>query len=228
MPKLPLIGKVSEIFSSIQGEGLYIGRRQLFVRLFGCNLDCVFCDTKPRSYKEYTPGGLYKVISGFKKNYHSLCLTGGEPLLQKDFLKETLKIVKRNGGKTYLETNGILCKGLKEIIGFVDIVAMDLKLPSSGRHKGYWREHKKFLEIAARKEVFIKCIICLSTEVKDIRQAARLIKGEFRGIPLVIQPNTFELSKRLADKAMKFQEILLDAGLDARVIPQAHKYLSIR
>lgn len=42
---LNLQAGVSEIFSSIQGEGKYVGCRQLFIRLIGCNMDCPYCDT---------------------------------------------------------------------------------------------------------------------------------------------------------------------------------------
>ncbi len=44
--------KISEIFSSIQGEGLYLGKRHIFVRFFGCNMRCAYCDTMPSIYEE--------------------------------------------------------------------------------------------------------------------------------------------------------------------------------
>lgn len=227
MLKPSLSGKVSEVFSSIQGEGLYTGARQLFVRFYGCNLDCVFCDTPQSSYEKYTPGELFDVISRFEKNYHSISLTGGEPLLQKDFLKEVLKLIKEDATKTYLETNGILHKELEEVIDYIDIIAMDFKLPTSGKHEEYWKEHKRFLELAVKKEVFIKCIVCLSTHDDDIQRVMQLIKESGKDIPLIIQPNTFELSKRLIDKAKSYQDTLFHAVSDVRIIPQVHKYLAI-
>ena len=221
-------GKISEVFCSVQGEGLYTGARQLFVRFYGCNLDCAFCDTKFSTYERYAPNELYDMISGFIRNYHSISFTGGEPLMQKDFLKEVLKLVKKDGIRTYLETNGILHKELEDVIDYVDIVAMDFKLPTSGKHDEYWREHKKFLNIAAKKEVFIKCIVCLSTHDKDIEEARSLLKGSVKDIPLIIQPNTFELSKRLLDKAKACQDTLFSISRDVRIIPQVHKYLLAR
>ncbi|MDP1852739.1 MAG: 7-carboxy-7-deazaguanine synthase QueE [Candidatus Omnitrophota bacterium] len=227
MIKPSLTGKVSEVFSSIQGEGLYTGARQLFVRFYGCNLDCVFCDTQLSSYEKYTPEELYGVISRFEKNYHSISFTGGEPLLQKDFLREVLKLIKRDGIKTYLETNGILHKELQEVIDYIDIIAMDFKLPTSGKHEEYWQEHKKFLETAVRKEVFVKCIVCLSTHDEDIEKVMSLIKGSGKDIPLIIQPNTFELGRRLLDKAKAYQDTLFHTVSDVRIIPQVHKYLAV-
>lgn len=224
----PLInGNISEVFSSIQGEGLYIGARQIFIRFYGCNVDCVFCDTRPATYKQYTVSGLYSLISRYKVNYHSISFTGGEPLLQNDFLRGIFARLKKNGVKIYLETNGILYKELKDVIEYADIIAMDIKLPSSGRHKNYWQEHEKFLKIAAQKEVFIKCVICLSTRTSDIKKAAELLKKAGKNIPLVIQPNTRQLGKPLIDKAMRYQDILLGAVSDVRIIPQVHKYLAV-
>ncbi len=220
-------GKISEVFCSVQGEGLYTGSRQLFVRFYGCNLDCVFCDTKLSTYERYTPNELHDIISGFTKNYHSISFTGGEPLMQKDFLKEILQLVKKDGIKTYLETNGIFHEELKDVIDYIDIIAMDFKLPTSGKHDKYWQEHKKFLNVARKKEVFIKCIMCLSTHNEDIEEVTSLLKDSARNIPFIIQPNTFELSKRLLDKAKACQDTLFDISNDVRIIPQVHKYLLV-
>ena len=156
-------GKIAEIFDSIQGEGIYLGEKQLFIRFFGCNLDCKYCDTKLNFYKEYTPEELFKELKSFKDNYHSLVFTGGEPLAQKDFLKEILKLSRARGHKNYLETNGTLYSELQEVIELVDIVAMDLKLPSSTGQRQLWEEHRKFLEIAVEREVFLKSVVCFST-----------------------------------------------------------------
>lgn len=225
----PLIsGNISEVFSSIQGEGLYIGARQLFIRFYGCNANCVFCDTKPATYKKYNVRELYSLISRFRLNYHSISFTGGEPLLQNDFLREIGLLLKKDGIKTYLETNGILYKELKEVIGYSDIIAMDIKLPSSGRHKDYWQEHEKFLKIAVQKEVFVKCVICLSTGASDIKKTIKLLKKAGKDIPLVIQPNTLELGKPLIEKAMKYQDILSSVVSDVRIIPQAHKFMGVK
>ena len=85
-----------------------------------------------------------------------MSLTGGEPLLQKDFLKGLLSLFKESRMISYLETNGILYKELQSIIDDIDIIAMDFKLPSSTKCRSFWDEHKRFLEVALRKEVFIK------------------------------------------------------------------------
>ncbi len=220
-------GKVSELFESIQGEGIYQGVRQVFVRFYGCNLDhCRFCDTRLKYYKEYRAEDLIKQIDFHWKGFHSLSLTGGEPLLQKDFLKEILSLSKQRGLRTYLETNGILAGELSELIDEVDIIAMDIKLPSSTGLENFWTEHRRFLEIAAGKESFIKTVICNSTAEEDMRKALEII-SDFN-LPLVLQPNSFELSRALTDKLREFQEICLGSLSDVRITPQMHKIMGLR
>ena len=74
--------KVKEIFTSIQGEGPYVGYKQLFIRLCGCNLNCKYCDTDFGliGSREYSPEEI-KQICEQNIDCHSVALTGGEPLL---------------------------------------------------------------------------------------------------------------------------------------------------
>jgi len=69
--------KIVEVFESIQGEGLYLGEKQIFVRFFGCNLNCNFCDTRPDRFMEYEPQELFKEIELYQDKYHSISFTGG-------------------------------------------------------------------------------------------------------------------------------------------------------
>lgn len=119
--------KVAEIFDSVQGEGPYIGYRQLFVRFCGCNLLCDYCDTEFDKGDDYTVAQLVEKIKSFKlEPLHSVSLTGGEPLLQYEFLKEFLPSLKQLGLKIYLETNGTMDRALDKVIEYIDIVSMDL------------------------------------------------------------------------------------------------------
>lgn len=221
-------GKISEVFESIQGEGLYVGRRQLFVRFFGCNLNCRFCDTQPKSYIECEVDDLFARIKRWKGEIDFLSFTGGEPLLQKDFLKALLILAKGHNFTNYLDTNGLIADGLKEVIEYVDIIAMDLKMPSSTGMAGFWQRHKEFLEIALSKETFLKTVICEDTEETDLQQAIKLIKETDSNAVLVLQPNSYENMRRLDEKIERFRDICSDNEITSCIIPQIHKIIGIR
>jgi organic radical activating enzyme len=229
MTQLSKKAKISEVFSSIQGEGVYQGIRQVFVRFYGCNLNCDYCDTKLTHFDKYSALELYNLLSSFK-NYHSACLTGGEPLLQTDFLEEFLKFIKLHNIAVYLETNGTLFKELTRIIDYIDIVAMDFKLPSSNQGRNFWESHRKFMQIAAKKDFLVKIVIAKNTKNEEIDKAIDLL-SEFNykdRIKLVLQPNYFELDRKLMDKVSGFQIQCLERVKDVRIVPQMHKLLKIK
>lgn len=126
--------KVKEIFASIQGEGPVVGYKQLFIRFCDCNLRCRYCDTdfNINDSLEYSPAQLFeKITTDYDlETFHSISLTGGEPLLSVAFLQEFLPLVY---GKTkiYLETNATLGENLEKIKGYIDIISADIKLESS-------------------------------------------------------------------------------------------------
>jgi organic radical activating enzyme len=221
-------GKINDIFESMQGEGIYLGEEQLFVRFFGCNLGCNFCDTKTKDFREYEPQQLMEELRVYQNTYHSVSFTGGEPLLQKDFLKEAMALTKNAGYKNYLETNGILHKELEEVIDLADFIAMDLKLPSSTGQRAFWQEHLAFLRVASRKEVFLKAVVCHSTTGADLRQAIDLIKEINSALILVLQPNSFDDDARLRKKIHTFKEICAKEGIQGCIIPQIHKILDLK
>ena len=71
-----------------------MGSLQVFVRFFGCNLNCQFCDTKLKKFKFYNVNSLKREVSSLKIKF--LSLTGGEPLLQADFLKMFLESIAKD------------------------------------------------------------------------------------------------------------------------------------
>ena len=118
-----------EVFSSIQGEGVLVGFRQIFLRMAHCNLSCAYCDTPFAPQKtcrvETRPGSetfddvaspvpldvLLQTVSNWMDllpgAHHSLSITGGEPLVQDDVLAEWLPAL-RQLLPIYLETNGTM------------------------------------------------------------------------------------------------------------------------
>lgn len=221
-------GRISEIFESIQGEGLYFGERQLFVRFYGCNLKCGFCDTRSADFKEYEPQELFNEIKRYAWYCHSISFTGGEPLLQKDFLKEILALSRNAGFRTYLETNGTLTDELNEVIDYLDIISMDIKLPSSTGDLDYWESHDRFAQLASQKELLVKIIICKSTCSDDFKKAVNLMSEYKDKVVMVLQPNTYEIGAALYNKLDEFKGICQQEEFVSCVIPQMHKVMSIK
>ena len=231
---MPVKGKVIEIFDSVQGEGKYAGVQQVFVRLAGCNLNCSFCDSAHARDPQVSgavlmePLEVWSAIDQGWRGSHSVSFTGGEPLVQKDFLKEILPILKIYKICVYLETNGTLPGALKEVIDDVDIVSMDIKLPSSTGCAGYWDEHVEFLRIAWGKDVFIKTVISTGTTMDDMVRAVEMISKGDPAMPLFLQPNHFDINSGVMAKCREFQQYALNYLSDVRIIPQMHKFLNIR
>ena len=221
-------GRIQEVFSSVQGEGLYQGARQVFVRFFGCNLKCSFCDTPQHNFREYSSQELWEEMESLGKSCHSVSFTGGEPLLQTKFLKKIIEICRKESKRIYLETNGTLPHSLKEVIGRVDIVAMDFKLPSSTGEKEFWLEHEEFLRIAQEKEVFGKVVINKSTEVLDIEKLEEIIKRVNAEIPLVLQPDSEEQDDSLIMKIWGYKVYCQKHINKVLMLPRYHKLLVVR
>lgn len=103
---------INEIFLSIQGEGRYSGYPMIFIRLSGCNLNCNFCDTQyhKNANQKLTPKELAEVIRVNYKGYHTVVWTGGEPMLQKALIRETMDELNLIGDvySHHFETNGTI------------------------------------------------------------------------------------------------------------------------
>ena len=226
--------KVIEIFSSIQGEGKYVGVKQVFVRFFECNMHCVWCDTPhsigdtTRHYKELSWEEINQKITELWQDSHSVSLTGGEPLVQADFLKTLLPSLRQAGRPAHLETNGVLPHQLLKVIDDVDAIAMDIKLPSSTKCQPFWEEHEAFLRIALRKEVFVKTVISSDTQKADIERTVDLLSSVDAGILCILQPNTYDLGDGVIKKCLEYQAFCLRFLKNVRVLPQVHKFMKIR
>lgn len=217
--------KVEEIFTSIQGEGPYIGVKQVFVRLCGCNLSCSYCDTETdsASAKFYNIDELAAIINT-EKNVHSVSFTGGEPLLHSDILRELFpKILK----PIYLETNGTLADNLETVIKDVDFISADVKLKSASG-MSLMSEHSEFLDVCKSygKEVFIKVVFDENISDEEIFEVAML--AERFNILLVLQP--MMKNDKLVPSSLFMQKVFdkfVDKYANVRLIPQTHKFLNL-
>lgn len=127
--------KVVEIFKSIDGEGIRAGLPVTFVRLYGCNLNCSYCDT-PYSHsteadkaKEMSVGEVVDVIKRF--GIPNVTITGGEPMIHKGIL-DLICSLAEEGFAVNVETNGTYSV-LPTFAKYPSVMfTMDYKCPSSG------------------------------------------------------------------------------------------------
>ena len=226
--------KITEVFLSIQGEGVHAGDEHIFVRFHGCNMRCTFCDT-PQSE---IPGDssirsvVDKIIDANpQKRAGAITITGGEPLLHSNFLKCLLPALKDKGYRIHLDTNGTMPDRLGEVINEVDVIAMDIKLPSSTKDRHFWEEHAKFLDIARAKSVFVKVVITDETDWTDVEKAVSLVEEADSGIPFIMQPaSEFGEFRGKPDntRILEWQKKAQARLKDVRVIPQLHKIEGVK
>jgi organic radical activating enzyme len=244
---------LSEIFSSIQGEGPYVGERHLFVRFCGCHRDCIYCDTNtdrtetvlietmPGSgvfeqvQNPITPGQVMELIRKVdgRKSNRRISLTGGAPLLQAAFLRELLPLLSGDGYSIYLETAGDLPKQLKSIIEWVDIVAMDVKLSSVTHEKNTFPAHWQFLKTCRDfgVDVFTKLVLSAETHEGELMDAVKGIKkAGGKDTLVIIQPMT-KAEKTDAvpngEQLLLWQDTVSNVLRNTRVIPQTHKMMEM-
>lgn len=224
-------GYLREIFTSIQGEGIYVGRRQTFIRFSGCNLSCNYCDTPDAQRREVSfrhehsiysnPVTVQQIMPMIKDK--DVSITGGEPLLQIDFLEELLAELKKKHLHTYLETNGTLPEMMARIVDYIDCFSIDFKIPSATGGPHRWTEHEDCLSLVKKRDVFIKIVINENVLPAEIDTACRIIGRVDTDVPLVIQPVFGAVINNLPD----IQRHALQILPDVRVIPQVHKYINV-
>lgn len=239
---------VIEIFSSVQGEGKYLGCRQIFVRLADCNLNCAYCDTNFRredfcrvenfagamTFRDVkNPLDAAQVADVIKKFCNEIptqavSFTGGEPLLHAEFIRDVASAIKSSGVKIFLETNGTLADELKKVSGAIDIVSMDIKLPSVvGRN--LFDAHEKFLRAAQSLDVYVKIVVTGETTREEFLSAVEVIASVDAEILLILQPVTpvGKICAAAPEKILSFQADALRTLKNVRVIPQTHKLIAV-
>ena len=238
---------IIEIFSSIQGEGKYVGCRQVFLRLEGCNLNCTYCDTDskagthPNCVVEEGAGTYHLVpypnpisperaaelvaLAAAGGPHQALSITGGEPLLHASFIRALAPHVHL---PIYLETNGTLYAELKKCIDCVAGISMDIKLPSVTAHP-VWDAHVRFLEIAKVKDTWIKIVVAAESPDSEIDTAVRLVADTAPETMLILQPVTpcGGCMKPSSEQLLKWQETALRRLANVRVIPQTHRMMDM-
>jgi organic radical activating enzyme len=247
-------GNVAEIFSSIQGEGPLLGRRQIFVRMAGCNLRCSYCDT--RRFRDRQEGCRVELspgseIFGMVQNpltvdeaaghlrrlrgpgLHSVSLTGGEPLCQPEFVKSLAHRCRAADLPVYLETNGSSVDGFLPLVEIIDFASIDLKLPShQACPEEVWPELVKnelgCIKASAEGGVctIVKMVILSRTEAAEVRSACGRLEG--LDVMVVLQPVSGPDRPSARDILRLHEAASEHLGPEmVAVIPQTHRLMGL-
>ncbi len=249
-------GFLAELFTSHQGEGSWLGVRQIFLRLAGCRRKCQYCDTRwartarLKQWKFYRPEpgprpvmlknpvsaaetvdyleGIIQLAGPF----HSLAITGGEPLEQPKFLEALTRIFKARFPKMriLLETNGLNPLPSARLKGYIDFMAVDIKLKSACGYAVSFKQYHKLLSSLSWTAGCIKAIISPSSMPEEIEAVAKLA-GQCRPEwDFILQPVTGKQWDSI--KNQRVLEFLSQKALEtnprARVIPQVHHLMGIK
>ncbi len=226
---------ISEIYASVQGEGPFTGERQIFVRFAGCPLRCRYCDTLDsltiKGHGRMPLEHVFAKIVSLRRisKAATVSVTGGEPLVQPFFVRDLFRKLKKAGFKTYLETAGVHPDALRRVVRDVDVIAMDIKLPSS-TGKSFWDEHREFLKLGGRK-IFVKVVIESRSRLSELEKAIDLLAKNSKKSLLVLQPvtpikgqvegaNPDIIAEAYALASRKLPRVL--------VLPQQHKLWGVR
>ena len=260
--RAPLI----EIFHSVQGEGRFAGVPMAFVRTATCPLRCLYCDT-PNSYQapatapvnfgartqqEPNPvaaeraAELVRQLCNAKAAGQSaprVSVTGGEPLVFPQFVREFGRAVRERGMRLQLETAAIDPEALAACVDQIDHVSADYKLPETlgaperkelllGAGQSYGQRHRQCCEIAIRRGATVDVKIVLTDRVSDASLEGALDElGPIRDkVLLVLQPVTpfGAVQGRLPARDLeRFVATSLRHQFDVRVLPQLHKTLRL-
>lgn len=205
--------KVSEIFYSIQGEGVQVGLPTVFLRLFACDLRCSWCDTvyavEGRDFKDISLEEVKAQI--FKYNCRRLCITGGEPLLQAKEVVDLCEQLSKDDFFIVLETSGH--KTPPDIFnGKNFLISMDCKCPGSGMSE---RMDFSLYEKLGFKDQ-LKFVI---GNKKDYEFAKKIVSNYDIKASIIFQPVSGKSLKWLAGN------LLIDNLSEIRIIPQIHKMI---
>lgn len=204
---------ISEIFYSVQGEGVEIGLPTVFIRLFACDLRCSWCDTmyavEGRDFRKMTVGDVLSEIRAHE--CRRVCITGGEPLIQRDEAEELAKNLVNEGYRIVLETSG---HKMPPPVFWTEscVISMDCKCPGSGMEDRM--DFSLFGKLRPRDQ--LKFVIA---DEADYEYAKRVVSEHPVSANIVFQPAGGLSLEWLTDR------VLSDNIDRVRVLPQLHKLI---
>jgi organic radical activating enzyme len=234
--------RLSEIFTSIEGEGIFFGTKTMFVRLAGCPLKCHWCDT---TYAIPMDSGSDFAIDDVKgmvakelqENTFKVNFTGGEPLVQHEAVIELARFVRERGVKTYLESACYDSARFAKVLPYIDICKIEFKMSDAKAvdEKQYANLVKSEMEclklaVAAGKKPYIKIVVTNSTNIQEFSELVKKIfaqAGAKNIAGFIIQPS-YKIDEPVLDRLFAFYDAVYPFYEQVRVVPQLHKVIGAR
>ncbi len=233
---------LSEIFTSIEGEGILFGTKTMFVRLAGCPLKCHWCDTTyALSFDSGTQYGLDEVkamiSTSLLPNTYKVNFTGGEPLVQHEAVIEIARFIQEKGIRTYIESACFDSSRFAKVLPYIDICKIEFKMKDSGAVDGRHydnlvRNELECLEasIKAKKVTYIKVVVTNSTDPEEFAGLVARIFKTVQGSKLagfIIQPS-HNVDEPSLERLFSFYDAVYPFYPEVRIVPQMHKMIGAR
>jgi organic radical activating enzyme len=235
--------RVSEIFTSIEGEGIFVGKKTLFIRFSGCHLKCKWCDTKYAlpldSGTEYQIDEIKDmIIRELQPFTYKVNFTGGEPLLQSDAIIELADFIKKQTNlKTYIESSCFDSELFSKVLPFIDICKIEFKTDDSKvveneEYDNLLLNEIKCLELAveSNKTTYIKIVVTNSTDLESFKNLVYSISKKIKPsniVGFIIQPS-HGVDQPTVNKLLDTYDIVQPMFPEVRIIPQLHKEIGAR
>jgi 7-carboxy-7-deazaguanine synthase len=235
--------RVSEIFTSIEGEGIFVGKKTLFIRFSGCHLKCRWCDTKYAlpldSGTEYQIDEIEDlIIRELQPFTYKVNFTGGEPLLQTDAVIKLADFIKKQTNlKTYIESSCFDSELFSEVLPYIDICKIEFKTDDSKVvenevYNSLLLNEIKCLELAveSNKTTYIKIVVTNSTNLESFKNLVYNISKKIKPsdiLGFIIQPS-HGVDQPTVNKLLDTYDIVQPMFPEVRIIPQLHKEIGAR
>lgn len=235
--------RVSEIFTSIEGEGIFVGKKTLFIRFSGCHLKCRWCDTKYAlpldSGTEYQIDEIEDlIIRELQPFTYKVNFTGGEPLLQTDAVIKLADFIKKQTNlKTYIESSCFDSELFSKVLPYIDICKIEFKTDDSKVvenevYDSLVLNEIKCLELAveSNKTTYIKIVVTNSTNLESFKNLVYNISKKIRPsdiVGFIIQPS-HGVDQPTVNKLLDTYDIVQSMFPEVRIIPQLHKEIGAR
>lgn len=212
-----------------------MGKRQIFIRFAGCNINCKYCDTENSKSGDigeyYSVEELNDIVQSLiTPDFDSLEITGGEPLLHSDFIR---KFLLKYDYRAMLETNATLPENLLDLADVIDIVSMDIKLPEHFNSKDEWLTvYEKELESIKVMEnhnmkYYIKIVVSPTTPGQIIDDILNDLDGLVsEDLEVIVQPVSPMTLWDTKENLFRISE-LIGTQYNVSIIPQIHRYMDI-